>query len=176
MGEERENLIHIHEDERPIGFFSLRGRTNRRDFVKVMLAVLFFSIINQFVLMPGASTAYLAAALVMAILFRLATWPITIRRLHDTNHHGGYFLVEIIPPIGLSFFTDRLPLPLALLVVIIAFGFVFYYLILILGTGDSSDNNYGPPNPPQKYGNKTINVFCISIVLLTVLAGIFSKI
>ena len=103
----------------------------------------------------------------------LASIPITVRRLHDSNLGGEYYLISLIP-IFVSFLGKFVLSEIYLFLAIISAGFGIYFLYLVLRQGDPNANNYGMPNPPKKYGDKTINLISALIFFTTVIGGIIA--
>lgn len=153
-------------DDVLIGFFSLKGRSGRLEFFKIQSMVFLFMGINIVYFVPIASKEYITGFIITSWLMRLALIPMTVRRLHDSNLSGLYYLITL-PPYVFSrvdhLFFDYITL-----------GIGIYYLYLILRAGDPYPNDYGIPNPPKKYGNKTINLTCMLVFILIIISGILA--
>lgn len=154
------------EDKNLIGFFSFRGRTGRLEFFKIDIMIFLLLIINLVYFFPIASEEYISGFFIVYFIITLATVPIEVRRLHDSNLSGLYYFIGMIPNFLIyfpySFFS------------FISLGFTIYYLYLIFRAGDPNPNDYGPPNTPKKYGNKTINFICILLFILIIFSGILA--
>jgi len=161
------------DEELVIGFFSLKGRTERLEFFKVYLMTFLFGIINYVYFIPKASNEYTMGYIIIYCPILLAVFPMTVRRLHDSNLNGGYYLVSLIPT-SLSFIGRFGPSEISFLLSIVSFIAGVYFLYLAFRKGSPDANSYGVPNPPKKYGNKTINTICICLFILIVISGILS--
>ena len=152
-------------ENKRIGFFSFKGRANRLEFFKIEAMTFLFLIINLVYFIPIASEEYIKGYFIItALILTFATIPIEVRRLHDSNLSGLYYFIGMIPNFLIHFRY--------LTISFISLGIAVYYLYLIFRAGTAEPNDYGVPNPPKKYGNKTINLICILIFVLIVISGI----
>jgi len=154
-------------------FFSLKGRCGRLDFFKVNAMIFLFGIINYVYFIPGATNTYLWGFIIFYCLILLSVFPMTVRRLHDSNLNGGYYLVSLAPSL-LSFIAHFASSEVAFLISLISFVAEIYFLYLTLRKGSAGVNNYGMPNPTKKYGSKTINAILLGLFVLIIISGILS--
>lgn len=180
VGKDKKDNVFIDEvprdetyDDIVIGMFSLKGRANRLEFFKIEIMIFAFIIINSFYLIPTATEEYAIGVFIVSWIMTLAAMPITVRRLHDSNLGGEYYLISLIP-IFISFLGKFVPSEIYFFLAIISAGFGIYFLYLVLRQGDPNANNYGIPNPPKKYGDKTINLISALIFFTTVIGGIIA--
>ena len=98
-------------------YVDFNGRARRQEYWMFALInfviILVLAFIDQFVGLYGA----VLSLYILAVF--LPTLGVTVRRLHDTNHSGLWFLVGCIPCVGLI---------------------VLYFLVL---DSDAGDNQYG---------------------------------
>ena len=160
-------------DDIVIGLFSLKGRANRLEFFKIEIMIFAFIAINSIYFIPISTEEYAIGVLIVSWIMTLASIPITVRRLHDSNLSGEYYLISLIPTF-VSFLGKFVPSEIYFLLAIISAGFGIYFLYLVLRQGDPNANNYGMPNPPKKYGDKTINLISALIFFTTVIGGIIA--
>ncbi|WP_251423573.1 DUF805 domain-containing protein [Veillonella agrestimuris] len=111
-------------------YVEFNGRASRGEYWRysffssiVACAILFLASIiglltNGFV----AIGIFYIATMIMGFALFLPGLAITVRRLHDINKSGFYFLINFIPLIG-----------------------PIWFIILMITKGDSSANNYGEP-------------------------------
>nr|WP_315024886.1 DUF805 domain-containing protein [uncultured Aminipila sp.] len=162
------------QDDIDISLFSFKGRAGRMEFIKVYSLITLLGLINGFFILPTATDHYAIAFFITYCLISAAFWPMTVRRLHDSNLNGRYYLINLMPPllnyIGV-FATSEVFFFLA--VVSAVLGVLFLYLIL--RSGDSFRNNYGDPNPSKKYSNKSINIICAFLFLLILISVILAN-
>jgi len=168
-----DNMLKEINEELVIGFFSLKGRTERLEFFKVYSMIFLFGIINYVYFIPEASNDYVIGFIIVYCLITLAFFPMTVRRLHDSNLNGGYYLIELVPS-ALAFWGNFVPREISFLFSIISFVLGIYFLYLVFRPSDPNANIYGVPSPPKKYGNRTINAICIGLFILIVVSGILS--
>ncbi len=161
-------------EEMIIGFFSLKGRTGRLEYFKVYLMTFLLGIINYVYFIPKATNEFVIGFIIAYCLITFAFFPMTVRRLHDSNLNGGYYLIELAPSV-LSFIGNFVPRELSFLFSIISFILGIYFLYLVFRSGSPSTNSYGIPDPPKKYGNRTINAICIGLFILIIVSGILSN-
>lgn len=160
-------------DDIVIGLFSLKGRANRLEFFKIEIMIFAFIVINSFYFIPAATKEYAIGVLIVSWIMTLATIPITVRRLHDSNLGGEYYFISLIP-VFVAFLGEFILSKIYFFLQVISVGFGIYFLYLVLRQGDPNANNYGIPNPPKKYGDKTINLISILIFIATVVGGIIA--
>lgn len=132
-----------------------------------------FIMVNSIYFIPNAKNAYVTGFLIISWLITLGTIPITVRRLHDSNLSGLYYLVTFIPNV-LSSWANFAPSEISIILWIVSAGFGLYFLYLVFRKGDEKANNYGLPNPHKKYTNKTINLICVLILILIIVGGIIA--
>lgn len=160
-------------DNLVIGFFSLKGRANRLEYIKIESMIFLFLIINYVYFIPITPEKYTIGFIITSWIMTLATIPITVRRLHDSNLSGWYYLVSMVPNVLLLWGTSAPPSMYSTLTVVSA-GFGIYFLYLVLRRGDLCANNYGMPNPPKKYGSKTINLIFVLLFIFILVSGILA--
>ena len=156
-----------------LGFFTLKGRTERLEFFKVYSMVFLLGIINYVYFLPGARNAYVWGYIIVYCLILLSIFPMTVRRLHDSNLNGGYYLVSLAPSL-LSFIAHFTSSEVSFLLSLISFAAGIYFLYLTLRKGSAGVNNYGMPNPAKKYGRKKINAILLGLFFLIIVSGILS--
>ena len=94
------------------------GRASRSEYWYFTLFSVIISIILA-VIGAAAQVGFLQGIYSLAVL--LPSLGVTIRRLHDTNRSGWWWLIGIIPVIGW-----------------------IWIIILLASGGDGGSNNYGP--------------------------------
>ena len=81
-----------------LNYINFRGRADRSAYWKAMVINLALSIIFLF------TTAHSSLASTIADLYSIAAFipglALTIRRLHDTNHHGWWWFICLVPIAG----------------------------------------------------------------------------
>lgn len=105
-------------------YANFSGRARRKEYWMFTLCCLPISIIlNLLTNFMGETpnTAVLIVAMVIAIALIIPSLAVTVRRLHDTNKSGWFYLIAFIPFIG---------------------GIIL--LIKMLKKGDVGENQYGP--------------------------------
>lgn len=159
----------MHEDN-VIGFFSLKGRTGRWEFAKIYLMSFLFGFVNLFFL-PLATNEYAIGFIIIYCLVLLALWPITVRRLHDSNLNGTYYLISLVPSL-LNYMGMFVVSEVSFLLAFIAAFMGIYFLYLIFRRGNAYSNNYGAPNTPKRYSNRTINGICVLLFIFIIVSGL----
>ena len=149
-----------------IGFFSLQGRSGRLEYLKIESMIILFLLINSLYFVPRANEEYITGFLITAWFITFLAIPITVRRLHDSNLSGWFYLISLIPNILLR--ANHLIFPF------IAAGFGIYFLYLVLRSGDPYPNEYGTSHPTKEYGNKAVNLICILLFIMIVISGILA--
>lgn len=94
-------------------FIDFNGRATRAEYWWFFL----FTFLVGIVLIAAVPAIYLAFALINL----LPTFAVFVRRLHDTDHSGWWWLVGLIPLVG---------------------GFILLYFLIISGT--QGPNRFGP--------------------------------
>ena len=91
--------------------FVFDGKSSRADFwwpwlINAILAVVIIAIIQSITGHPiddiynWKDLGIASARNVVSFLAWLATWTVTVRRLHDTDRSGWWILIQFIPVIG----------------------------------------------------------------------------
>lgn len=96
--------------------FSFRGRASRSEYWWWILASVLFQIICAIIALLGN----IGIAAIFPVLLIPPTTTVMVRRLHDLEKHGWFFLVVLIPLLG-----------------------VLYLFYLFVQEGDMSENIYG---------------------------------
>lgn len=105
--------------------FSFEGRASRAEYWYYYLTVAlmqFFAAI-YFAIWPNSSL--FLVLLIIAVLTFLIVFTgisVTVRRLHDTNHSGWWFLITFIPLLG-----------------------ILWLFVFLVTAGDKEPNRYGEP-------------------------------
>ncbi|MGF6376319.1 uncharacterized membrane protein YhaH (DUF805 family) [Clostridiales Family XIII bacterium PM5-7] len=157
------------QQNKKINFFSFYGRSNRKEFLKIYLPILFFEIVNIYFFFPIASLAYQIAILVISYILIIVFLPFSIRRLHDSNLSWGYVIFGLLAsPIGVLSYYSYVFTGLSA-----CCGILNWYLLF--KKGDATANDYGDPSPSKSYSQRSINLICVGIILFTFVFGIMSK-
>lgn len=87
-----------------VNYFNFDDRARRREFWGYMLFYALLTFALSFVLI-GLAVAFEVFGLinlmyVWGLLFFIPNIAVTVRRLHDTGHSGWYYLVVLIPILG----------------------------------------------------------------------------
>lgn len=106
-----------------------RGRINRIEFlgfnillyIIAQLTALIADVIDHLDTNIITDMVISTSLFVWVILIFFGSIALVVKRLHDTNHSGWYYLITIIPLIDIIFF-----------------------LYLLLAPGTEGDNQYGP--------------------------------
>lgn len=106
-----------------------QGRLSRKPFFLANLVVMVgLSIVGATVVPLLNEEELMSLVAFLGLLLLLITYPITVRRLHDTGNSGWVALIAtIVFPLSGGILT------------------VFYSLYLFLWPGKSEPNKYGPP-------------------------------
>lgn len=88
-------------------FFSFKGRLNRKAYFSRVLPICFINYANVRTLqyidtipanqLNNLGVSIVIALLIIVIVFCVAGLSLTVRRLHDTNHSGWWYLTAFIP-------------------------------------------------------------------------------
>jgi len=88
-------------------YADFKGRARRQEYWNYMLYLFLFFLISYSLIFIGSIAkiniiTYIAAFLVTAVawLSIIPTIAISVRRLHDTNRSGWYYLIGLIPLVG----------------------------------------------------------------------------
>ncbi len=105
--------------------FSFEGRASRAEYwyyYLMMVLMQFFAAI-YFAIWPSSPLfLVLLIIAVLAFLIVFTGTSVTVRRLHDTNHSGWWFLITFIPLLG-----------------------ILWLLVFLVTVGDTGQNRYGEP-------------------------------
>lgn len=153
-----------------IGLFSFKGRTGRLEFLKIYFTLVLFEFAYFFYIVPTAKKEYMITVFIIYCLISLAFLPMTVRRLHDSNLNGMYYLISLIPSLCNFINTEA-----SSFITFISALFGVYSLYLMFRKGNSNTNNYGVPNPPKKYRDQTINIICVILFILIIVSIILSN-
>ncbi|MHB8189964.1 MAG: DUF805 domain-containing protein [Ferrimicrobium sp.] len=103
-----------------LNYFNFHSRTSRAGFWKVVL----INVVLGIIIFAGSKSASLLGLLI--ILYQIATIipaiALSVRRLHDTNRSGWWYLIGLIPIVG---------------------SIVLLYFFVLPSGAES--NRYGPP-------------------------------
>jgi len=97
--------------------FAFSGRSSRSEYWWWMLASILFQIICTIIAVLGN----VGVAAIFPILLVLPTATMIVRRLHDLEKSGWWFLIVLIPLVG-----------------------ILYLIYLFMQEGDMNENIYGP--------------------------------
>ena len=97
--------------------FTFSGRSSRSEYWWWMLASILFQIICTIIAVLGN----VGVAAIFPILLVLPTATMIVRRLHDLEKSGWWFLIVLIPLFG-----------------------ILYLIYLFIQEGDLNENIYGP--------------------------------
>jgi uncharacterized membrane protein YhaH (DUF805 family) len=97
--------------------FTFSGRSSRSEYWWWMLASILFQIICTIIAVLGN----VGVAAIFPILLVLPTATMIVRRLHDLEKSGWWFLIVLIPLFG-----------------------ILYLIYLFIQEGDMNENIYGP--------------------------------
>jgi len=97
--------------------FTFSGRSSRSEYWWWMLASILFQIICTIIAVLGN----VGVAAIFPILLVLPTATMIVRRLHDLEKSGWWFLIVLIPLVG-----------------------ILYLIYLFIQEGDLNENIYGP--------------------------------
>jgi len=97
--------------------FTFNGRSSRSEYWWWMLAGIFFQIICTIIAVLGN----VAVTAIFPILLVIPTTTMIVRRLHDLEKSGWWFLIVLIPLVG-----------------------ILYLIYLFIQEGDMNENIYGP--------------------------------
>ena len=107
--------------------FTFSSRSSRSEYWWWMLAGILFQIICIIIAVLGN----VGVAAIFPILLVLPTATMIVRRLHDLEKSGWWFLIVLIPLIG-----------------------ILYLIYLFIQEGDMNENIYGPV--PTNYWNDAL--------------------
>jgi len=97
--------------------FTFKGRSSRSEYWWWMLAGILFQIICAIIAVLGN----VAVTVIFPILLVIPTTTMIVRRLHDLEKSGWWFLIVLIPLVG-----------------------ILYLIYLFIQEGDMNENIYGP--------------------------------
>ena len=97
--------------------FTFKGRSSRSEYWWWMLAGILFQIICTIIAVLGN----VAVTAIFPILLVIPTTTMIVRRLHDLEKSGWWFLIVLIPLVG-----------------------ILYLIYLFIQEGDMNENIYGP--------------------------------
>jgi|TARA_B110000495_G_C22861114_1_gene502124 uncharacterized membrane protein YhaH (DUF805 family) len=97
--------------------FTFNGRSSRSEYWWWMLAGILFQIICTIIAVLGN----VAVTAIFPILLVIPTTTMIVRRLHDLEKSGWWFLIVLIPLVG-----------------------ILYLIYLFIQEGDMNENIYGP--------------------------------
>ena len=102
-------------------YFNFQGRARRKEFWMFTLisSIIYMILFITFAKIMSSPTGYLTTAAIYTLAVICPTIGVSVRRLHDTNRSGWWYLLNLIPIGGLI---------------------VFVFLLLDSTPGD---NNYG---------------------------------
>ena len=133
--------------------FTTQGRLNRLPYNMysfALLAISFVTIFLMSMLQGVASTIEPISALVFALLAFIVGMAafigqvtLTIRRLHDLNLSGWYYLFYIILSISPAFFYDEENLAMLLIALVFSLASLILPLFVIFKRGTVGENKYG---------------------------------
>ncbi|MDR3190620.1 MAG: DUF805 domain-containing protein [Lactobacillaceae bacterium] len=86
--------------------FNFSGRATRADFWWAILGNIVLMFIVSIVLgivLKGQDNAVTLITKIITVLYNIATLSIAVRRLHDINKSGFFWLIEMIPLVGWIF-------------------------------------------------------------------------
>jgi uncharacterized membrane protein YhaH (DUF805 family) len=116
--------------------FAFRGRASRREYwwwALFQFLVVFTAAILDLVLWPESARSApfggVLAGLVTLVLF-VPTLAVSVRRLHDIDRSGWWFLLVLVPIVG-----------------------AIVLLVFFLGRGTSGANRFGPPPRRTRSGS-----------------------
>ena len=150
------------EDQKLISFFSFHGRASRLEFFKIYSSTYLFELLNLVYFFDGSSINYIIMVVAISYILLLASLPMTIRRLHDSNLDWKFVFVGFLPNI-LKFLPTT-----SIILAIVSILLWFVNLYFLFRKGDTQSNKYGEPYCKNKYTAKTINIICIGILILTI--------
>lgn len=100
------------------------GRARRREywmFYLVSTVISFMLLVIDFGLLGAADSGFPFLSFLYGLLMIIPTFSVGVRRLHDTNRSGWWFLITLLPILG---------------------GFIF--LIFLVQDGTPRANRWGP--------------------------------
>lgn len=135
-------------------YFEINGRASRRDYWMFILFNLIF-FVSLIILSKIISLVYFGLGILILLIpwfiycfiVFIPSFTVTIRRLHDINKSGLWYLINFIPFIG-----------------------GIWFLILLIKKSDSGENKYGPV--PQTSANskeqtmKAIRIIIFSLIVV----------
>ncbi|MGV1034182.1 MAG: DUF805 domain-containing protein [Microbacteriaceae bacterium] len=111
-------------------YFVLRGRATRSEFwwftLFAYLVTLVVGIAHNYA-NPNNEVGLAAAAFGVGLAMFIPHVAVTVRRLHDSNHHGAWVFIWLVPVVG-----------------------VIVLLVFTLQQSDPSENRYGPAPVPAR--------------------------
>ena len=129
----------------------IKGRANRRQYVYYLIVQIIFNIsLYPIHTLYLSKTPYfiLYFILVVQAIFALVSLSLNIRRLHDINISGWWYLFYIIITSLIYFYFVGKDDGFSIRTKVIAYGtFVFMELFLTFTKGTEGENRYG--EPPQ---------------------------
>jgi uncharacterized membrane protein YhaH (DUF805 family) len=76
---------------------SFRGRSRRAEF---WWFALFCGLVRLVALVADKATGSVVLDIAVSLALLLPTLAVTVRRLHDTDHSGWWWLIALVPAIG----------------------------------------------------------------------------
>ena len=131
--------------------FSFQGRIPRKKYWIAILLIIFIGLLlfGLFVLLANAALGFFTAFLIGLPLFIPFVWAgiaVPVKRLHDRNKSGWYYLLYFTLPNVLDRLSDKIAEGSALWWIVLLAGLVIgIWAIVDLGflKGTNGDNNYG---------------------------------
>ncbi len=142
-------------------YIDFSGRADRKEFW-------YFALFNTLIifLITLLGTAYLfifrteprfLLYLFYAMMIFPAALSVLVRRLHDTDRNGWWYLLVVIPATLISFDEfDLVHIPYLFIMILIGIHYVglFMLLFFLIQKGEEGTNRYGPQ--PDSNGNTSV--------------------
>ena len=84
-------------------FFTFEGRLNRQPYVQAVLFIWVISAVLGWLVNSSSSTLVALLTGIISLAMAVAAISLGIRRLHDLDKSGWWFLIALIPLIGFFF-------------------------------------------------------------------------
>lgn len=165
--------------ERKNGFFSMRGRTSRKTFLKLVLPLLLFGCVGNLFSQYNSNLIYALVTAVISIVIWLCFIPLIIRRFHDSNYSWKILFITLGSYVC-QVLTSMIDILLDLNAVnnfVVVTGYIVWIggmvlfvlnLFFLLLKGTPQANRYGEPEALSAEEARQINLLCGGMTALSV--------
>ena len=130
-----------------INYFNFKGRSSRSDYwwvvlvnTIIVLIISLFTFINSSVVQTIIQTI----ATIFSIAIFIPEISISVRRLHDINKSGWYYLIGLVPSFALSICESLLPEknPILIVITLVALATTIFMIMLYCMQSVDKKNKY----------------------------------